>query len=186
MLRGFLAALAVVLVMTNIGSIRNGVRDAWLAVTHWTYYPVRDMRGTVGFVPQHKAMLPPPLESVPRTGKERTDGLEGIELADRNAAILVNPIAADDSSIARGERKFNRTCMPCHGRTMLGDGPVAAMFMPPPDLLGEATRNRRDGYIYSYIRHGGAVMPAYGAQVTPEEAWNLVNYLRSMQRQSPR
>ena len=66
------------------------------------------------------------------------------------------------------------------------DGPVAALFMPPPDLLGEATRDRTDGYLYSYIRHGGVVMPAYGAQVTAEEAWHLINYIRNMQKVSPR
>lgn len=186
MLKGFLAAIAVFMVMTNIGSIQNGIRDAVTALTHLTYYPIRDMRTTVGFVPQHQAMLPPPEGSIPRSGKERTYGLEGIELAERNAATLVNPVAADDSSIARGERKFGRTCVPCHGRSLSGDGPVAALFMPPPDLLAEATRQRRDGYLYSYIRHGGAVMPPYGAQVNAEEAWNVVNYLRHMQKTSPR
>src|SRR6185503_7611504 len=186
MLKGFLAFIAIFMVMTNIGSIANGVRDATVALTHLTYWPIRDMRTSVGFVPQHKAMLAPPEGSVPRSGKERTYGLEGIELAERNAATLVNPIASDDSSVSRGEQKFHRTCIPCHGKTLAGDGPVAALFMPPPDLLAEPTRQRKDGYIYSYIRHGGAVMPSYGAQVTAEEAWNLVNYIRHMQKTSPR
>ena len=48
-----------------------------------------------------------------------------------------NPVAADDSSIARGEQKFMKTCAPCHGKTLAGDGPVAAQFMLPPDLLAE-------------------------------------------------
>lgn len=186
MLKGFLATIVVVMVLTNIGSLKQGARDAWLAVTHLTYYPIRDMRTTVGFVPQHKAMLPPPEGSVPFGGSERTYGLEGIELADKNAAVLTNPIATDDSSLARGERKFGRTCVPCHGASMVGDGPVAALFMPPPDLLAEPTRMRRDGYLYSYIRHGGAVMPSYGAQVTAEEAWDVVNYIRHLQKTSPR
>ena len=47
------------------------------------------------------------------------------------------------------------------------------------------TRARTDGYIYRYIRFGGAVMPAYGAQVTAEQAWNLVHYVRSMQGKNP-
>ena len=87
---------------------------------------------------------------------------------------------------SRGERKFMRTCKPCHGPIMKGDGPVAAMFMPPPDLLAETTRNRKDGYIFSYIRHGGMVMPPYGAQVTVAEAWDVIHYLRSMQKSTPR
>jgi hypothetical protein len=58
--------------------------------------------------------------------------------------------------------------------------------MPPPDLLAQATRERKDGFLYSYIRFGGIVMPSYGAQVTALEAWNVVNYLRHMQKTSPR
>ena len=59
-------------------------------------------------------------------------------------------------------------------------------FVPPPDLHAKLTRDRTDGYIYSYIRHGGAVMPSYGYQVQPEMAWNLVNYIRSRQQAEPR
>jgi mono/diheme cytochrome c family protein len=70
--------------------------------------------------------------------------------------------------------------------SLKGDGPVAARFLPPPDLLGSSARGRRDGFIYSYIRNGGAVMPSYGAQVTAQEAWDLVNYLRHQQRTNPR
>jgi mono/diheme cytochrome c family protein len=58
--------------------------------------------------------------------------------------------------------------------------------MPPPDLLAEATRQRADGYLYSYIRHGGVVMPSYGAQVTAKEAWDLVNFIRQQQKATPR
>jgi hypothetical protein len=69
---------------------------------------------------------------------------------------------------------------------MAGDGPVAAQFMPPPDLHAEATRNRTDGYIFSYIRHGGVVMPRYGQSVTAHEAWDVINYVRSQQKANPR
>ena len=186
MLKSFLAAIAVVLVLANIGSFKQGARDAWKSVTHWTYYPVRDMRKSVVVIPQHTVMLAPAAGAIPSVGAERTYGLEGIELATKLSETLTNPIAADDSSVARGERKFQRLCSPCHGRTLAGDGPVAALFMPPPDLLAEPTRQRKDGYIFSYIRHGGAVMPSYGPQTTAEEAWNVINYIRHMQSVSPR
>jgi mono/diheme cytochrome c family protein len=68
----------------------------------------------------------------------------------------------------------------------MGDGPVAALFMPPPYRLAQPTRERKDGYIYSYIRHGGIVMPSYGAQVTAAEAWDLIHYIRHLQKVSPR
>ena len=183
----YLAAIfGVVLVLFSIGTVRQGLEDAKQAVTHLEYYPYRDMRRSVSVTPNHTTLRGPDAESVPTTGKELSYGLEGIELADKLGHMLKGPVASDDSSIARGERKFIKTCIPCHGTTLAGDGPVAALFMPPPDLLAEATRARADGYIYSYIRHGGVVMPSYGAQVTAEEAWLLISYIRHMQKVSPR
>jgi mono/diheme cytochrome c family protein len=178
--------IAVVMVLFNLGSCSQGLKDAQLALTHLNYYPLRDMRKTVALVPNHTVTRGPDAESVPVNGRESSYGLEGIELATRLGGSLQNPIAMDDSVVARGERKFIKTCVPCHGKSLAGDGPVAALFMPPPDLLAEATRQRADGYLYSYIRHGGVVMPSYGAQVTAEEAWLLVNYIRHMQTVSPR
>jgi len=183
----YIAVIAgVFLVLFSIGTVRQGLNDAKQAVTTLKYYDYRDMRKSVGLAPNKSVTRGPDAESVPTSGREVTYGLEGIELATKLGATLHNPIAADDSVIARGQRKFIKTCIPCHGTSMAGDGPVASLFMPPPDLLAEATRAREDGYIYSYIRHGGVVMPSYGAQVTSEEAWQLIAYIRHMQKTSPR
>jgi mono/diheme cytochrome c family protein len=187
MLRGLLIAIvAALLVIFSLGTVRQGLNDAWNSLTHLNYYEIRDMRRSVVFVPQHRGMYAPAPGTVPTVGADHTYGLEGIELATKLGETLVNPTAPDDSSIARGHRKFLKNCIPCHGISMAGDGPVAPMFMAPPDLLAEATRNRKDGYIFSYMRHGGVVMPSYGAAVTAEEAWDVVNYIRSMQKKSPR
>jgi mono/diheme cytochrome c family protein len=69
---------------------------------------------------------------------------------------------------------------------MAGDGPIAAKFIPPPDLLGPDARGRTDGYIYMYMRHGGAIMPSYGNALTQQNAWDLVNYIRDQQKVNPR
>jgi mono/diheme cytochrome c family protein len=161
---------------------QEGCRNAVKAATNWKYSEYRDMRKSVSLSPQKIVTRAPDDASVPVGGRD----MAGEDPPyDRNQ-FRTNPFAATDSSLARGERKFLRTCVPCHGTTMAGDGPVAPNFMPPPDLLAEATRDRKDGFIYSYIRFGGVVMPSYGAQVTAEEAWNLVNYIRHMQKMSPR
>ncbi len=58
---------------------------------------------------------------------------------------------------------------------------VATKFIPPPDLTNtDLQRQRTDGYWHSYIVVGGAVMPAYGEAVSSQEAWHIVNYLRSL------
>src|SRR5258705_12718713 len=97
---------------------------------------------------------------------------------DKATAGIVNQIASDDSSVARGARYFTRMCVPCHGAGAAGDGPVAALFMPPPDLLAEPTRNRTDGFIFSYIRHGGGGMPPHGQNLAAPEAGGNVQHGR--------
>jgi mono/diheme cytochrome c family protein len=183
---GLLATALVSLVFSF--STQSGCKDLRRSVTHLSYYSKRDMRNTVVLDPARGFLRDADTTAIPTTGVDRP--LAGLVVAqedrDAFAAKFVNPQAPDDSSIARGLRKFGRTCVPCHGRSLAGDGAVAPLFMPPPDLLAAPTRARRDGYIYSYVRHGGVVMPSYGAQVTAQEAYDLINYIRHMQQTSPR
>jgi mono/diheme cytochrome c family protein len=174
-----LLVLAVVALFTSIGA-QQGCRDATQSAIHWGYFSKRDMRRTVALMPQKTMMMAPDTGSVPVSGREIFFD------RDVDAGRFTNPQAPDDSSLARGQRKFMKTCVPCHGPAMASNGPVAPQFMPPPDLLAEMSRQRSDGFIYSYIRTGGVVMPSYGAQVTAREAYDLINYIRHMQKVSPR
>jgi mono/diheme cytochrome c family protein len=181
MLKGTIALVcAGFLALFATPSVQQGVRDVVKSLTHLSYYPVRDMRRSVALAPQKTIHRLPDEASVPTVGRE--------PVMDRDVAAekLRNPVAATPASVAAGDTLYRRFCVPCHGLTMAGDGPVAAQFMPPPDLLGQQTRDRKDGFLYSYIRHGGVVMPSYGFQVSAEEAWHLVNFMRQHQKATPR
>jgi mono/diheme cytochrome c family protein len=99
------------------------------------------------------------------------------------AAKKPNPVKTSDASIAIGRERFVTYCVPCHGPEAKGGttGPVAAKFIPTPDLTNaELQKQRTDGYWHSYIVVGGAVMPAYGEALSSQEAWHIVNFLRSV------
>jgi mono/diheme cytochrome c family protein len=99
------------------------------------------------------------------------------------AAKIPNPVKPTRESVALGKERFDVFCTPCHGPEAKGGvtGPVATKFIPPPDLTNaELHRQRTDGYWHSYIMVGGAVMPAYGEALSSQEAWHVVNYLRSL------
>jgi len=179
--------LAVFLTIFSLGTAQQGWKDAKNSLTHLRYPDIRDMRRSVALMPQKVSHRAPDSLTVPVGGWGDRLTEEAL-MTDREKATagIMNAVASDDSSIARGSRYYIRMCVPCHGATMVGDGPVAALFMPPPDLLAEATRQRTDGFIFSYIRHGGVVMPRYGQSVSAREAWDIVNYLRHEQRQNPR
>jgi mono/diheme cytochrome c family protein len=104
------------------------------------------------------------------------------------AAKVPNPVKATRDSVAVGKERFDVFCLPCHGAEAKGGvtGPVATKFIPPPDLTNaELHRQRTDGYWHSYIMVGGAVMPAYGEALSSQEAWHIVNYLRSLVATAP-
>jgi mono/diheme cytochrome c family protein len=168
-------------------TMQNGVRDVQTSLTQLVYPRIRDMRHSVALTPQKGTLRAPDSLAVPTIGRELgPDPDQLMTNRDVASARFVNTVAADDSSIARGQRAFTRLCVPCHGKAMAGDGPVAAKFMPPTDLLGATARGRSDGYIYSYIRYGGAVMPKYGQALSPQATWDVINYIRQQQKVSPR
>jgi mono/diheme cytochrome c family protein len=99
------------------------------------------------------------------------------------AARQPNPVKPSPDSIALGKERFETFCVPCHGAEAKGGvtGPVAVKFVPPPDLTNAGLQGgRTDGYWHSYIMTGGAVMPAYGEALSSQEAWSIVNYLRTL------
>jgi mono/diheme cytochrome c family protein len=99
------------------------------------------------------------------------------------AAKQPNPLKPTPESIALGKERFATFCVPCHGPEAKGGvtGLVAVKFVPPPDLTNAAFQGARtDGYWHSYIMVGGAVMPSYGEALSSNEAWSVVNYLRTL------
>jgi mono/diheme cytochrome c family protein len=99
------------------------------------------------------------------------------------AAKIPNPVKATAESVAVGKDRYVTFCAPCHGPEVKGGvtGPVATKFIPTPDLTNaQLQAGRTDGYWHSYIMAGGAVMPAYGEAMSAEEAWHIVNFLRSV------
>jgi len=98
-----------------------------------------------------------------------------------------NPLQPTAQNIAHGKDLYNTDCMPCHGTSGHGDGPVAHLLhahgFDPKNLVTGVTKNLPDGYIFGYIRDGGIHMPSYGDAMNAEERWDVVMYVRQLQTQ---
>jgi hypothetical protein len=97
-------------------------------------------------------------------------------------AVLSNPYFSTKENLELGQRKYFTYCSPCHGNYGDGDSRLQGQFPNPPTLHSERARNFQDGMIYHIITVGQNVMPSYASQVTREERWAIVNYIRALQR----
>ena len=141
------------------------------------YRFVDNMTHTARIVPGERTFAMP--AGVVARGSEAVIPKEQREIAMK----VPNPVKISAPSVAIGRERYVTMCAPCHGAEGKGGvtGPVATKFIPPPDLTNaDLQKARTDGYWHSYIMVGGAVMPAYGETMSSQEAWHVVNYLRSL------
>lgn len=96
---------------------------------------------------------------------------------------LANPIPKDEESIKRGEALYLEQCSFCHGVGAKGNGPVGEVFVPiPPDLTSPRVTGYTDGEIFYRITVGPGTMPSFANRITSKERFDIVNYLRSLQK----
>jgi len=82
----------------------------------------------------------------------------------------------------RGEFVFANFCAVCHGAGGAGNGPVAQRgYPPPPSLLAEHALKMKDGQLFHVLTYGQNNMPSYASQLSREDRWNVILYLRTMQ-----
>jgi mono/diheme cytochrome c family protein len=91
--------------------------------------------------------------------------------------------------LAIGKQLYGQQCAACHGPTGRGDGEAAYLLYPKPRdfvaaryrLVSTWDRVPTDQDLYDTISRGmpGSAMPSWG-QLTPDQRWGLVHYIKSL------
>ncbi len=93
------------------------------------------------------------------------------------------PLQVTPELMQRGQERFNINCAICHGPTAAGDGIVKQYGMATIiSLLDQRIRDMSDGEIFHTITHGKNTMYSYGHNVTVNDRWAIIAYLRALQR----
>ncbi len=106
------------------------------------------------------------------------------EDAIRAGKELTNPFSASEDILTRGAVAFGTFCQPCHGAVGQGDGIVAQRgFPPPPSLMADRALAMKDGQIFHIQTFGQNNMPSMASQISKEDRWKVVHYIRQLQSQ---
>jgi len=96
---------------------------------------------------------------------------------------LVNPLPITAPVLARGRLMFNLHCAVCHDRLGTGKPWLDSTYQAQPvDLQSSPMRSARDGYLYWVISQGIRTMPGYAADISQDDRWAVVRYIRALQR----
>lgn len=101
--------------------------------------------------------------------------------AERAGRELVNPFAPTEENLARGEQVFTNYCVMCHGASGAGDGPLIPKYPNPPSYKSDKSKALADGTLYHIITLGRNNMPAHAAQVSSDDRWKVILYIRRLQ-----
>jgi mono/diheme cytochrome c family protein len=99
-------------------------------------------------------------------------------------AALVDtiPITVNEKELLRGQDRFNVYCAACHGMTGKGDGMIVRRgFRAPPPLTNDRLMEVPVGHFFDVMTNGFGAMPDYAAQVSAEDRWAIVAYIRALQ-----
>jgi len=92
------------------------------------------------------------------------------------------PVQVTAALLERGKQRFEINCSPCHGRQADGNGVVKKLGLATvANLHDKRIVELKDGEIFNTITYGKNTMGPYGANVTVEDRWAIVAYLRTLQ-----
>jgi mono/diheme cytochrome c family protein len=97
------------------------------------------------------------------------------------AADLANPLDATPDVLKQGVSIFESRCRLCHGPEGKGNGPLSDPAHPAADLTaGVRADLPPDGVLFYRVWNGKRPMPAFKSELTREEVWAVVAYVKTL------
>lgn len=128
--------------------------------------------------------VPYPVEGTIRRGDlfpyNLPDNAEGFVLS----AQVKNPLPPlTTAQKSEAQRLFNVNCAICHGEKMDGQGPLSTGGKIPAvaNLTLKQYVETAEGTMFHVVTYGKGNMGSYAAQLTREERWMVISYVKSVQ-----
>lgn len=99
-----------------------------------------------------------------------------------HAQSMPAPPPRDEGRIVAGARLYRQHCEQCHGGPGVAQHPIGQSMQPVPGPLVDAARRWQPRELYWITRHGIRMsgMPAWRFQLTDDEIWSIVAFVREL------
>jgi mono/diheme cytochrome c family protein len=104
-------------------------------------------------------------------------------VASANVKNPYDTITMSKAQMAEAGRLYNVNCGICHGEKAGGNGPIAAAghVGGVANLTLDQYVKMADGTMFHSITYGKGVMGSYASQVTRDQRWQIIKYIRTLQ-----
>ena len=159
-------------------------------------HPVSDMDAQPKYLPQQasewfddgRAMRPPVDGAIAVDVLLGNDHLSKGEIDGQPATTFPMPVT--ERRMQRGRQRFDIYCATCHGLVGDGDGITSELalereepgWLRPLSLHNPSVREQPVGQLLKTISDGVRTMPGYRSQIGVEDRWDIVAYVRALQR----
>lgn len=98
------------------------------------------------------------------------------------SATVKNPFdSLSKADMAEAGRLFNINCAVCHGAKGTGNGPVGEKIGAVANLTTDQYMKMADGTMFHSINYGKNNMGSYASQLSREQRWMIIKYIRTLQ-----
>ena len=187
--RRFINVLLLFVLLVAVGGILASRRDA--TVTNYEFLP------GMAHSPRYNAFSPnpnlpggttlqPPIPGTIARGYLPLHYQATPEDSLRAGEELKNPFSYDDGrALDRSMFVYVNFCQTCHGPLGMSDGTVTQRGFPAPlSLIAPHAVGIKDGQIFHIVTYGQKNMASYAAQISREDRWRVILYVRSLQKQA--
>ncbi len=175
--------LPVVVLGGLITAQRDLSRPNWVLPTQMAQSPAYKSQSWNPVLANHMTLQPPVEGTLARDAHPFPYGKTEAERK-RAGVELKNPFAPTPENLQRGQWIYETFCLVCHGASGKGDGPMIPKFPNPPSFLSKSSLALKDGEMFHTITLGRKKMASYASQVSWEDRWRVILYIRQLQKES--
>jgi len=111
-------------------------------------------------------------------------------------ALTTSAVLAGKGDPEAGKKLYEQFCLPCHGATGKGDGPVGEYLPVKPADYSKSMAQYGDKwaeYYFKIIKEGGAamdpprspLMAPWGSQLKEGDIWDVISYVETLSMGNP-